>query len=249
MAIPRCIYQSDSSSNLSKEILQNIEKIKALNPNWEYRFFDDAQVSQFIRDNYEQNVVDLFERINPLYGAARADFFRYLLIYKLGGVWLDIKSSLNVSLDEVIHADDTIVFSQWESRIGEAYQGMPLADPNLSKIPGGELQQWHIISEPQNPFIKAVIERVMFNIINYSQDTYGVGRLGVLRVTGPSAYTLAIAPILGKFPHRMADSNRVLKLDYSFYLKDAKRRSEGMSAHRKMQENHYSKHTEPVVLA
>jgi mannosyltransferase OCH1-like enzyme len=248
MAIPKCIYQSDSSSDLPQEILKNINKIKALNKNWEYRFFDDVQVAEFIRSNYDQNVVDLFERINPLYGAARADLFRYLLIYKLGGVWLDIKSSVNASLDEVIRADDTIIFSQWESRIGEAYQGMPQIDPLLRKIAGGELQQWHIIAEPRNPFIKAVINRVMHNIANYSQDAYGVGRLGVLRVTGPSAYTMAIGPILKKFPYRMADSNRVLKLDYSFYLKDAQKPSTGMSAHKNMQKNHYSKLSVPVVL-
>ncbi len=38
----------------------------------------------------------------PRYGVVLADIFRYLVIYNEGGVYLDIKSTVNRPLDEII---------------------------------------------------------------------------------------------------------------------------------------------------
>ncbi|MCA3362157.1 MAG: hypothetical protein INF74_09420, partial [Roseomonas sp.] len=62
-----------------------------MNPDWEYRLYEDADCERFIRENYDAETFKLFRSIHPDYGAARADFFRYLLLYRLGGVYLDIK--------------------------------------------------------------------------------------------------------------------------------------------------------------
>ena len=97
----------------------NIDKIRAMNPEYEYRFYDDADMVEFIKSNYDpDNPFDYFNRINPKYGAARADLFRYLLIYKCGGVYLDIKSSVTRPLREIIAGSDRYLLSQWRNARG-----------------------------------------------------------------------------------------------------------------------------------
>ena len=46
--IPKIIHQSFATQELPKEIVENIEKIKKINPTWEYRFYDDNDVFKFI---------------------------------------------------------------------------------------------------------------------------------------------------------------------------------------------------------
>jgi mannosyltransferase OCH1-like enzyme len=61
--------------------------IRLLNPEFEYLFFDDQGMANFIDERVPQhrNVFRSFR--NPV---QRYDFFRYLAIYNLGGFYFDI---------------------------------------------------------------------------------------------------------------------------------------------------------------
>lgn len=244
MSIPKIIHQSFPKKMLTKELKENISKIKKLNPNWEYRFYDDEDIVSFISKNYEPHILEYYNKINPKYGAARADLFRYLLIYKLGGVWLDIKSSINKPLDEVIKKDDVFLLSQWQNKMTEPFKGWGL-HRLLLHVPGGEFQQWHIISAKENPLIKAAIEKVLRNIHIYSASTFGVGSNGIFITTGPTVYTLAIEPLLEKYPHRFVDSIRDLDLVYSIYNSH---KNPNKVIHREIYKTHYNQLREPIIL-
>ncbi len=238
MSIPKIIHQTFGSSQLPDELSENIAKIKALNPGWEYRFYDDVDMIGFIAANYDSHVVECFNRINPVYGAARADLFRYLLVYKCGGVYLDIKSSLRLPLDSILRDDDQYLLSHWQA---------PFANwgefQELSHIARGEFQQWHIIATPGHPFLESVIKYVLNKIDCYTPGVDGVGRYGVLRVTGPIAYTLAIEPLLKLHPHRFAESDGELGFEYNIISA-----STNPVGHRALFKNHYTTLTEPLII-
>jgi len=237
--IPKIIHQTYHSKNLPPEIERSVQNIKALNPGWEHRLYDDADIVEFIRAHYSADVLNLYHRISHAYGAARADLFRYLLIYKIGGVYFDIKSSPNTALDEVIKPDDCYLLSNWKNAEGEPYQGWGL-HVELRDIPGGEFQQWHIVAAPGHPFLEAVIAKVLANIRRYHPGLHGVGKAGVVRLTGPIAYTQAIAPIVNSCPHRWVDSLLELGFEYSVYGKDNK-------SHNAIFVSHYTELKSPVV--
>jgi len=101
------IHQTISTrDHLGKVFVDNISAIKNLNPGWEHRLYDDKECSDFIKEHYGTDMQNLYKRINPSYGPARADLFRYLLIYKIGGVYLDMKSTTTKPLSEVLRPDD-----------------------------------------------------------------------------------------------------------------------------------------------
>lgn len=235
-AIPRLIHQTFRSRNLPVQLLDNVQKMKSMNPGWTHQIYDDADVEAFIKAVYGRRVLAYFHRINPKYGAARADLFRYLLLYKYGGVYLDIKSTLSKPLDGILLPDDRYLLSQWRNGAGDEHQGWGLAS-ELSHVPGGEFQQWHIVAAPGHPFLRAVIENVLTNIDRYNPWLHGTGSSGVFRVTGPTAYTLAIVPLLGRHPHR-----RVRDQDCGFEYTLFKTVS-----HRPLFSSHYAKQTESVI--
>jgi mannosyltransferase OCH1-like enzyme len=112
MLIPKIIHQTIRSKAALHTLFQeNIECLKSINPGWEHRLYDDEDCRQFILQAYGQDYLDTFNRIDSAYGAAKADFFRYLLMYEYGGVYLDIKSRTRLPLTQVLADDDHYILS------------------------------------------------------------------------------------------------------------------------------------------
>ncbi len=212
--IPHVIHQTYPRLPLPDALQRNVEQLVEANPGWDHRLYDDDDIENFITDHYPSEVLQCFQRIKPEYGAARADLFRYLAIYRLGGIYLDIKSRFTRPIDEVIWGDEQYIVSRWRNNAGEQFQGFGL-HPDLAHIAGGELQQWHVIAAPGHPFLRAVLKRVLSNIDTYRPWWNGVGRIGVFRLTGPIAYTLAIMPLLDRHPCKVISDESDLALEYS----------------------------------
>jgi len=236
--IPKIIHQTYSSATLPEQIKCIVDNLKSNNPDWEYRFYNNDQCSLYILENYGKEMLDLYNSINPSYGAAKADLFRYLLLYQEGGVYFDIKSTCTIPLSELIRLEDEFFISNWPNESGEFKRaGLKI---ELWHIPHGEYQQWYIIAKPNSPFLKAVIDRVVHNIKNYNPWIHSVAKRGVLKLTGPIAYTLAIHPLRNKFPHRYARSHDDFSLKYTMLKNN--------TDHVKIMKDHYSLISEPIVV-
>jgi len=236
--LPRLIHQTISSrARITPLIADNIAALVRDNPDWSHRLYDAEERSRFIAEHYGREVHALYARIDPAYGAARADLFRYLLIYRLGGVYIDIKSSFTCPLSKVLRDDEKFVISHWDNDPDPARRTFG-RHRELSRYGGREIQQWHVIAQAGHPFLRHVIARVLANIETYNARLDDVGRNGVVRTTGPIAYTHAIAPLLSRHPHRVIGSTADIGLDYSIAGYDGGA----------VLGTHYSRLTSPVVV-
>ena len=191
--IPRIIHQTFKTNDLPNEISKVVQRLKGMNPTFEYRFYNNEDCIEFIKENYDEETLNLYLSINPTYGAARADFFRYLLMYKVGGVYLDIKSCTTIPLEETLLPTDEYLLTHWK--------GLDWASELNYQF--GEFQNWHIICRPEHPFLGRVIEIVKENIKNYIG---GADKGNVLKVTGPIAYSHGIIELLSKHKINKVDS-------------------------------------------
>ena len=191
--IPHNIFQTNKSKDSVKEqIRQNIDKIKNLNPDWAYHLYDDADIESFIRDNYGDILLSFYNRISPEYGAAKADFFRYLVIYKYGGVYLDIKSSLNKPLSEVFSDSDAYILSYWDNLPGQSHEGVGHYSALPDYIERGEIIQWYIAASAGHPLLRRIVATMLMNIDRYNPYVHGVGWTGTVTTTGPVMYSKVI---------------------------------------------------------
>ena len=236
--IPRVIHQVYTNPALTPVLEDNIRSIKALNPGWEHRLYGEADIEDYLRVAYGDAVLDYYYRIKPEYLVARIDVFKYLLMYRQGGVYLDIKSTTERPLDEVLRADDVFLLSRWPVG-GSQYQGWG-KHWKLKGIGGREFQQWHIIAAPGHPFLRAVGEAIFDNIERYNPVLHNTGKDGVVRLTGPIVYTLAIAPLLQQCRYRRVTSHVDLGLSYSVFEKRG-------GSHRNMFKVYYSRLREPIT--
>jgi mannosyltransferase OCH1-like enzyme len=191
VAIPKTIYQTFKSTQLSIVTRWHINRMRRRNPEYDYRFYDDAGIEKFIGDEYGSDVFKLYKRINI--GAAKADFFRYAVLYKRGGVYLDIDSQMLAKLDAFVAADDRAIIS---------------LESNLSYY-----VQWALIYEPGHPFLAKTLEIVIANLSSnqFPHDVHWM--------TGPGAYTSAIKECLKEqptLPHREVgvDYDKAFKFRY-----------------------------------
>ena len=100
MKIPKRIIQTGKSADLPLLEKAAVANIKLLNPGFEYLFFDDAQVEEFIDTQFPEyrHVFDSFPvRIQ------RYDFFRYLAIYHYGGFYFDLDVFLASGLEDLLN--------------------------------------------------------------------------------------------------------------------------------------------------
>jgi inositol phosphorylceramide mannosyltransferase catalytic subunit len=236
--IPRIIHQTAKTKHLVPALERAVENARAKNPGWEHVLYDDAECSDFIRSTYGNEVWNAYNRINPAYGAARADFFRYAVTYARGGVYADIKTDFVRPFAETIRQDDRFIVSSWDNAPDGTHPNFG-KHPDLAPFGRDEIQQWFIASASGHPFLKAVLAQVLANIENYNRFLVGTGKKGVLRTTGPIAFTSAIVPLLAQHSHREIENEREIGLEYSIA---------GGYDHKSSLGAHYSDISVPVVL-
>src|SRR5579884_1272445 len=97
--IPRRIIQTGKSRDLPLLARAAAMNLRLLNPDFEYLFFDDVQVEEFIDTEFPQYrpIVDSFPvRIQ------RYDLFRYLAVYRFGGFYFDTDVLLASPLEDLL---------------------------------------------------------------------------------------------------------------------------------------------------
>ena len=265
--IPKLIHQTGSweAVNLPAILQENIARLKERNPGWTHKYYSNSEQEEFIRQEYDASVLDAYRRIDSRLGAARADLFRYLVIHRLGGVYLDIKSTSLKPFDQVLQPEDSFILSQWvhepellnsvkfreeKRRFGIVLLSHPVEIEDLSHIEGSEFAQWFIASAPGHLFMKGVISAVLRNIKVYNPILHGYGKPGVLRVMGPVAYTLAIEALLPHGQYRYLRARRDLGLEFSI-MPASRGVGQGTdlysSNHTSLFGQHYSQFHIPVV--
>lgn len=175
LRIPKRIIQTNKSLDLPLLEKAAVANIRLLNPDYEYMFFDDQQVEEFIDKEFPEyrSVFDSFPvRIQ------RYDLFRYLAIYRYGGFYLDMDVFLAESLSHLLEAECVFPF---EALTINAYlRGQYGMDWEVGNYAFG--------ASAEHPFLKAIID----NCVRAQNDPHWVKEMsrGVPRVFREEYYVL-----------------------------------------------------------
>lgn len=162
--IEKNIFQSWFTRDLHPIVQANIDRIKRLNPTYTHAIYTDNEMDDFVNTNFKGEIAYSYNKLNII--VAKVDFWRYLILYKYGGVYLDMDSSIERPLDDLIKETD---------------QAIVTAEGNPEKY-----VQWALIFQKGHPILKKTIELIVENIKynKYPND--------ILQMTGPVVYSTAI---------------------------------------------------------
>jgi mannosyltransferase OCH1-like enzyme len=161
--IEKNIFQTFINQNLPDEILEIRNLLISKNPKYSYHFFSDEDILDFIKTYYDNEVFSAYCKINI--GAAKADFWRYLVLNYYGGVYLDIDSLIEIPLDCFINVEDKAILTREKN-------------PN-------HFVQWCLMIKKDHPILRKVIYKVIKKINERKES-----RLNY--ITGPPVFSEAI---------------------------------------------------------
>ena len=189
MSIPKNIFQTFKSNKLPWLTRMHIKRMLRRNPDYAYHFYDDEKIEEFFKKEYPFEYYKAYKSLTI--GAAKADFFRYAVLYKKGGVYLDIDSKLVSKFKDFIKQDDEAIISI--ERSGDYYV------------------QWALIFNAGHPFLKRTLEICLDNIFEHKFPH------DVHKTTGPPVLSQAIKEVLAENPNV---SYREMGVEYNGKIED-----------------------------
>jgi len=106
--IKKIIWQTNFTNRVTLPVYLNYLFNRLMSFDYYYRFMDNEACMKFVKSNYPKEIFNTYSRIKI--GAAHADFWRILVLYKHGGVYLDMDAHLVWPLSSLIHPDDTSLY-------------------------------------------------------------------------------------------------------------------------------------------
>lgn len=101
--IPHVLWLTNYTGRVTLAIYINYLFNRLLAYNFDVHFMVTEDRSDFIKENFSSEIFESYSRIQI--GAAQADFWRLLVLYKKGGVYMDIDAHLIWSLNSIIKKD------------------------------------------------------------------------------------------------------------------------------------------------
>jgi hypothetical protein len=143
--IPPRLIQTGRSRTLTLVEQAVVANLKLLNPDFEWRFFDDAEVADFVAREFPEHRRTFESFPVPI---QRIDFFRYLAVYRLGGFYFDLDVLLARGLRELCALGCVFPFEELTLQ------------PFLRRQYGmdWEVGNYAFGAAPGHPFLGAVIE-------------------------------------------------------------------------------------------
>jgi len=223
--IPRRIIHvwGGGEHDLSLRSKAAVANVRLLNPDFEYLFFDDKRIEDFVNQHFPQyrSIFDSFR-----FPIQRYDFFRYLAVYHFGGFYLDLDVFLASSLSDLLVFNCVFPFEELTINMFLRREyGMDW-----------EIANYAFGATARHPFIRAIIE----NCVRAQEDPEWVQPMMrsiprmfrkeyyVLYTTGPGLVTRTLAEypdaatqVKVLFPENVCDSTNWHRFgSYGVHLQD-----------------------------
>ncbi len=151
--IPLNVYQTWHSKTLPHNMNKFRNRLIRENPEFTFHLFDDEDCENFIKEHFHPIVFWTFQQLIP--GAYKADLWRYCILYKFGGIYLDIKYY-------TINGFKLIAFTEHNHFCN---------DFNVTRDNGIITQKSGVynalmVSVPENPIFLNCIHRIIYHVRN-----------------------------------------------------------------------------------
>ena len=173
--IPAVIHQTFETTHIPLGMYKAGMTWATLNPTFEYRFYTNDDRRAFIEKHFEPKVVAAYDKL--IFGAARADLWRYCVLWVEGGVYADLDTVCKTDLREVIGPDEEFIAPNTGS----------------GSTPFAAFTAF-ICTVPQHPFMKACIERA-------TRQIHAAVEVDGYMDTGPGNFGISINQYLGRDEH------------------------------------------------
>ncbi|KAF8068401.1 HOC1 [Scenedesmus sp. PABB004] len=162
--IPRVVHQTAPSARLPARARALTRSWREKNgAGWAVRLYSDEAAANFVRREFPE----YYEAYMALpKDVERADFFKYMVVLRLGGVYADVDVECRTPLDAVIAPADTLLVG-WDA---ETPDGGAAAAAALSRT--RQVATWLFAAAPGHPVLRAACDHIARHAATpFSNDT------------------------------------------------------------------------------
>eukprot|EP01039_Chlorochromonas_danica_P000548 gene548-589_t len=154
------------------------------NPRWEAHVCGNAEKDEFMNHTFNgTSLLWAYNMISPVAAAAKADLWRYAVLWTYGGAYIDDDSDLLTPLDKIVEPEDTLIVSYEKNGFNGNRCYVPryhLSDfstfrnESRSKqvFHGRILLNWAMLAAPRHPILAEVMKNAVDIIKHeYFQDS------------------------------------------------------------------------------
>tara|TARA_A100001388_G_C28650334_1_gene441618 strand:- start:144 stop:881 length:738 start_codon:yes stop_codon:yes gene_type:complete len=161
------VFQTWREKKFHKKIEKLRKKMIIENPKFRFELFSDEEMDNSIEEYFDKEINKIYFKLNHY--AARSDFWRYLMLHRFGGVYLDI--------DSLILKDLSPIFFKNKS--------MLTLEPSKT-----DFIQWILMFRKDDKVLEKCIELIIENV---SKNKF---KNNIMALTGPTLFTNAIKLVL-----------------------------------------------------
>ena len=215
--IPKYLFITHENINaIDKSMLINLKK---KNHDWDIYFFTDNDRISFLKKYYPQYFY-YYNLINNNYKAAKADFWRYIIIYHYGGIYIDSSVNVYTNLNDVILDQNKLIVTKHHT----AGYACKYAWNNIL------YWNWFFAAPPKNIILKQLIETIIYNINNHHNylpkisPHFGIylSCYNTFILTGPIIFNKIISNYSKNYIHEL-EKNKIVyqkdKYEILYFLK------------------------------
>lgn len=156
--IPRILWQTNFTDRCSMPVWCNYLHNRRLSDDFEHRYISTEERAEYVAKFAPPHVASAYSRLAD--GAAQADLWRLVTLYREGGVYLDIDAALIRPLSTILAGRDAVYL--WDRK---------------------RFSNYFMATVPGNPIFAQFIDRIVDGIEHHHERR---GR-SVFYVTGPGA--------------------------------------------------------------
>lgn len=188
------------------------------NKNWEVHICSNVAKDKFMNETFSNtSLLWAYNSISDVAGAAKADLWRYAVLWTYGGAYVDDDSDIGVPFDKMIEPLDTLIVSYEKNgfnanrcyipryHLSDFYAYRNESDRDKKIFNHRCLLNWAMVSAPRHPIITATIENAVEIIRHeYLSDSVLRSLTGAYRweaimcATGPSLLTATAREVILK---------------------------------------------------
>jgi mannosyltransferase OCH1-like enzyme len=184
MSIPRILHQTWKTREVPAEFLRFRESWRRRHPHWEIRLYDDDACRDLVLRDFP-HLASLYDGLPT--NIQRADLFRYLAVYRFGGVYADLDMECYRPIEPLL-GGRSCVFGT-EAEFGESLRR------RLNYRRPYQVANCIFAAKPRHPFFQLLLERIQgppldgIDIVDAVEDT-----------TGPRFLTRVFQEVREQFP-------------------------------------------------
>jgi mannosyltransferase OCH1-like enzyme len=164
--IPLKLHLFWHDKTLPPKMQENVETLKKINPEFDVIVYDGEAAYEYIKNNFPGDVLKAYDILIPI--SFKSDLFRFCVVYKEGGVYLDIKFE---------PIDGFKLLNLVKYREVWATECENIVNTGI------------FMSVPKNRILKCAIDMIKYNALNRIMGAYASS------ITGPWLLTDAVTSI------------------------------------------------------